>query len=52
MKDWFVKYVLHRFSRSIALKTLYACILSYVGFWLWQIDPKLYFPVVFAVWML
>ena len=51
MKDWFVKYVLHRFSRSIALKTLYVCILSYVGFWLWQIDPKLYFPVVFAVWI-
>ena len=51
MKDWFEKYVLHRNTRSIALKTIYVCILSYVGFWLWQIDPKLYFPVAFAVWL-
>ena len=51
MKDWFVKYVLHRYSRSIVLKTIYVCILSYVGFWLWQIDPRLYFPVVFAGWI-
>ncbi len=51
MKGKFIKFVLNRDVMGIALKTLYACILSYVGFWLWQIDPKLYFPVVFAVWI-
>ena len=51
MKGKFIKFVLNRDVMGIALKTLYACILSYVGFWLWQIDPKLYFSVVFAVWV-
>ena len=51
MKDKFVKCVLDKNAMSIALKALYVCILSYVGFWLAQIDPKLYFPAVFAVWI-